>query len=40
MLFIAGAILLLRQKPTGCDEYAEDHHARRTFLPLAATGSR
>jgi Ca2+/H+ antiporter, TMEM165/GDT1 family len=37
MLFIAGAILLLRQKPTGSDEYVEDHHARRTFLPVAAT---
>ena len=37
MLFIAGAILLLRQKPTGSDEYVQDHHARRTFLPVAAT---
>ncbi len=37
-LFIVGAILLLRQKPTGSDEYVEDHHARRTFLPAAATG--
>ena len=37
-LFIVGAILLLRQKPTGSDEYVEDHHARRTFLPVAATG--
>ena len=37
MLFIAGAILLLRQKPTGSDEYVEAHHARRTFLPVAAT---
>ena len=38
MLFIVGAILLLRQKPAGSDEYVEDHHARRTFLPVAATG--
>lgn len=38
MLFIAGAILLLRQKPTGSDEYVEDHYMRRTFLPVAATG--
>jgi len=37
LLFIAGAILLLRQKPTGSDEYVADHHARRTFLPVAAT---
>jgi Ca2+/H+ antiporter, TMEM165/GDT1 family len=38
VLFIAGAILLLRQKPVHSDEYVEDHHARRTFLPVAATG--
>ena len=37
VLFIAGALLLLRQKPTGGDEYVQDHHARRTFLPVAAT---
>lgn len=37
LLFVAGAILLLRQKPADSDEYVEDHHARRAFLPVAVT---
>jgi Ca2+/H+ antiporter, TMEM165/GDT1 family len=37
MLFVVGAILLLRQKPVDSDEYVEDHHARRSFLPVAVT---
>ena len=37
MLFIAGAILLLRQKSVDSDAYVEDRHARQTFLPVAAT---
>jgi len=36
-LFIAGAILLLRPRPAGSDEYVEEHQARRAFLPVAVT---
>ena len=37
LLFVAGAVLLLRQRPADADAYMEDHRARRTFLPVAAT---
>ena len=37
MLFIVGAVILLRQKPADSDEYVEARNARRTFLPVAAT---
>jgi putative Ca2+/H+ antiporter (TMEM165/GDT1 family) len=37
LLFVAGAVLVLRQQPAGSDEYVADHGARRTFLPVAAT---
>jgi len=37
MLFIVGAVILLRQKPADSDEYVEARNTRRTFLPVAAT---
>lgn len=37
VLFVAGAVLLLRQKPAHSDEYVEERESRRTFLPVALT---
>ncbi len=37
VLFVAGAIILLRHKRVDSDEYVAEHRARRTFLPVAAT---
>jgi putative Ca2+/H+ antiporter (TMEM165/GDT1 family) len=36
VLFVLGAVLLLRQRPAGGDEYVEDSGSRN-FLPVAAT---
>ena len=35
VLFVPGAVLLLRQKPALSDEYVAQHQSRRTFLPIA-----
>ncbi len=35
VLFVAGAVLLLRQKPALGDEYVVQHQSRRAFLPIA-----
>jgi putative Ca2+/H+ antiporter (TMEM165/GDT1 family) len=37
VLFVVGAVILLRQKPADSDEYVEEHHPRRSFLPVALT---
>jgi putative Ca2+/H+ antiporter (TMEM165/GDT1 family) len=37
LLFVVGAVLLLRQRPADADAYVQDHRARQTFLPVAAT---
>src|ERR1700760_2772306 len=37
VLFVVGAVILLRQKPADSDEYIEEHQPRRTFLPVALT---
>jgi Ca2+/H+ antiporter, TMEM165/GDT1 family len=37
VLFVVGAVLLLRQKPALGDEYVVEHEARRSFLPVALT---
>ena len=37
VLFVVGAVLLLRQKPALGDEYVEEHESRRSFLPVALT---
>ena len=37
VLFIAGAVILLRQKQASSDEYVEEPERRRTFLPVALT---
>lgn len=36
-MFVAGAVLVLRQHRPSDDEYLEEHRPRRTFLPVAAT---
>jgi Ca2+/H+ antiporter, TMEM165/GDT1 family len=37
VLFVLGAVLLLRQRRPDSDAYVEDHRSRRSFLPVAAT---
>jgi Ca2+/H+ antiporter, TMEM165/GDT1 family len=37
VLFVLGAVLLLRQRRADSDAYVEDHRPRRSFLPVAAT---
>lgn len=37
VLFVVGAVLLLRQKPALNDEYVVEHESRRAFLPVALT---
>jgi Ca2+/H+ antiporter, TMEM165/GDT1 family len=38
VLFAAGAVLLLRQRPAApSDEYVAEHSSRRAFLPVALT---
>ena len=37
VLFVVGAVLLLRQKPAQSDAYVEERESRRTFLPVALT---
>jgi len=37
VLFVIGAVLLLRQKRADSDEYVAEHNTRRTFLSGAAT---
>ena len=37
VLFVVGAVLLLRQKPALNDEYVVEHESRRAFLPVAIT---
>ena len=37
VLFVAGAVILLRQKQATGDEYVEEPQRRRTFLPVALT---
>jgi len=37
VLFVVGAVLLLRQKPADDDEYVAEHESRRAFLPVALT---
>jgi putative Ca2+/H+ antiporter (TMEM165/GDT1 family) len=37
VLFVVGAVILLRQKQADSDEYVEDRQSRRTFLPVALT---
>ena len=37
VLFVVGAVILLRQKPADSDEYVEEHQTRRSFLPVALT---
>jgi Ca2+/H+ antiporter, TMEM165/GDT1 family len=37
VLFVVGAVILLRQKQADSDEYVVEHQARRTFLPVALT---
>lgn len=37
VLFVLGAVVLVRQRRADSDEYVEDRDARRSFLPVAAT---
>lgn len=37
VLFVVGAVILLRQRQGDGDEYVEDRPLRRTFLPVALT---
>ena len=37
VLFVVGAVILLRQKPADSDEYVEQRQLRRSFLPVALT---
>ena len=37
VLFVAGAVILLRQQPATSDEYTEPRATRRSFLPVALT---
>ena len=37
VLFVAGAVILLRQKQASSDEYVAEPQRRRTFLPVALT---
>ena len=37
VLFVVGAVILLRQKQADSDEYVAEHQARRAFLPVALT---
>ena len=37
VLFVVGAVILLRQKPATTDEYTETGDGRRSFLPVALT---
>jgi putative Ca2+/H+ antiporter (TMEM165/GDT1 family) len=37
VLFVVGAVILLRQKQASADEYVERDLRRRTFLPVALT---
>jgi putative Ca2+/H+ antiporter (TMEM165/GDT1 family) len=37
VLFVVGAVILLRQKPATADEYTETGEGRRSFLPVALT---
>lgn len=37
VLFVVGAVLLLRQRPAHSDEYVEERKSRRAFLPVALT---
>ena len=37
VLFVLGAVVLVRQRRADSDAYAEDHESRRGFLPVAAT---
>ena len=37
VLFVVGAVILLRQKQASSDEYVEQRQLRRSFLPVALT---
>ena len=37
VLFVVGAVILLRQQPATSDEYTETRATRRSFLPVALT---
>jgi Ca2+/H+ antiporter, TMEM165/GDT1 family len=37
VLFVVGAVILLRQKQASSDEYVEQRELRRSFLPVALT---
>ena len=37
VLFVLGAVVLVRQRPADNDAYVEDRESRRSFLPVAAT---
>jgi putative Ca2+/H+ antiporter (TMEM165/GDT1 family) len=37
VLFVAGAVIMLRQKQASSDEYVEDRQRGRSFLPVALT---
>ena len=37
VLFVVGAVLLLRQKPAHTDAYVAEYESRRAFLPVALT---
>jgi Ca2+/H+ antiporter, TMEM165/GDT1 family len=37
VLFVLGAVVLVRQRPADSDAYVEDRASRQSFLPVAAT---